>query len=73
MHKGFDLTHFGMGFIHLNLKFAVTVDAPEYDAIPTAHLAFHTSQMNAPEYDAIPTAHLAFHTSQMSMAGAVAS
>ncbi|CAD5227981.1 unnamed protein product [Bursaphelenchus xylophilus] len=46
MHKGFDLTHFGMGFIHLNLKFAVTVDAPEYDAIPTAHLAFHTSQMS---------------------------
>uniref|UniRef100_A0A1I7SNE6 Copper-containing nitrite reductase n=1 Tax=Bursaphelenchus xylophilus TaxID=6326 RepID=A0A1I7SNE6_BURXY len=26
--------------------FAVSVDAPEYDAIPTAHLAFHTSQMN---------------------------
>uniref|UniRef100_A0A1I7SN45 Copper-containing nitrite reductase n=1 Tax=Bursaphelenchus xylophilus TaxID=6326 RepID=A0A1I7SN45_BURXY len=26
--------------------FAVTVDAPEYDAIPTAHLSFHTSQMS---------------------------
>uniref|UniRef100_A0A1I7SPM4 Copper-containing nitrite reductase n=1 Tax=Bursaphelenchus xylophilus TaxID=6326 RepID=A0A1I7SPM4_BURXY len=26
--------------------FAVTVDDPEYDDIPTSHLAFHTSQMS---------------------------
>uniref|UniRef100_A0A1I7SQR0 ZM domain-containing protein n=1 Tax=Bursaphelenchus xylophilus TaxID=6326 RepID=A0A1I7SQR0_BURXY len=35
-----------MGFIHLNLNFAVTVDDPEYDDITTSHLAFHTSQMS---------------------------